>query len=52
MTDRDFNRLFAELNARQMRDDRAVDRVYSVALIIGLVLSAICIGVSLAMVQI
>lgn len=50
MTNRDFDRLFAELNARQMRADRAVDRVFSVALIVALALSAVCIGVTLAMV--
>ena len=49
MTERDFDRLFAEFNAAQMRADRTSDRIYSWALIAGLALAALCIGVALTM---
>ena len=49
MTDPNFDRLFTELNARQMRADRATDRIYSWSLIAGLVFAALCIGLALTM---
>lgn len=49
MTPPNFDRLFTELNARQMRADRAADRIYSWSLIVGLVFSAVCICSALSM---
>ena len=49
MTPPNFDRLFTEFNARQMRADRATDRIYSWSLIAGLVFVALCIGLALAM---
>ena len=49
MTKPNFDRLFADFNARQMRADRAADRIYSWSLIVGLALAALCIGVALSL---
>ena len=49
MTEPNFDRLFTELNARQMRADRAADRIYSWSMIVGLALAALCIGVALSL---
>ena len=46
MTKPNFDRLFTEFNARQMRADRAADRIYSWSLIAGLAFAALCIGVA------
>ena len=49
MTDRNFDRIFTELNAAQMQADRAVERAYAWSLIAGLAFAALCIGVALTM---
>lgn len=49
MTDRPFAHHFERLNARQMRADRAADRIYSWSLIAGLAFAALCIGLALTM---
>jgi hypothetical protein len=49
MTDPDFPRLFERLNAEQMQADRDLDRAYTLALIAGLALAALCIAVALTM---
>jgi hypothetical protein len=49
MTDRNFDRIFTEFNARQMRADRAADRIYSWSLIAGLVFASFCLAVVLSM---
>ena len=48
MTERDFDRLFTEFNARQMRADRAADRIYSWSLIVGLIFAGFCVAVVLS----
>jgi hypothetical protein len=49
VTEPNFDRLFTEFNARQMRADRVADRIYSWSLIAALALAALCIGVVLSM---
>ena len=49
MTPSNFDRLFTELNARQIRADRAADRIYNWSLIAGLAFAALCIGLALTM---
>lgn len=48
MTPPNFDRLFADFNARQMRADRATDRIYSWSLIVGLIFAGFCVTVVLS----
>lgn len=48
MTEPNFDRLFTEFNARQMRADRATDRIYSWSLIAGIVFASFCVAVVLS----
>lgn len=49
MTPPNFDRLFTEFNARQMRADRAADRIYSWSLIAGLAFAGFCVAVVLSL---
>jgi hypothetical protein len=49
MTPPNFDRLFTEFNARQMRADRAADRIYSWLLIAGIVFASFCMAVVLSL---
>lgn len=49
MTDRNFTHILTELNAAQMRADRAAERVYLCAMVLGLLLAAVCIGAALSL---
>lgn len=49
MTEPNFDRLFAQFNARQMRADRATDRIYSWSLIAGIVFASFCVAVVLSL---
>ena len=49
MTPPNFDRLFTEFNARQMRADRAADRINSWSLIAGLAFAALCMAVVLSL---
>lgn len=49
MADHNFTRVFEQFNARQMRADRAADRIYGWSLIAGLVFAALCMAVALSL---
>lgn len=49
MTPSPFTRLFTDLNAAQIRADRSADRIYTCAMIAGLLFAAVCVGVALSL---
>lgn len=49
MTNRNFTDIFTELNAAQMRADRAAERVYLCVTVLGLLLAAVCIGAAISL---
>lgn len=48
MTKRNFDTVFEQFNAAQMRADRVAERVYTWSMIAALAFAALCVGVALS----